>query len=93
ICAAYLSSQKTGLSSDDMQSIAAYLRQGYGQVPVDPASKARMLEMMIHDKKVLDGQLHFTLISKPGTPVLNVKCDPGEVSDTLDYYDRLSSDT
>jgi 3-dehydroquinate synthase len=90
ICAAYLSFQKTGLSQDDMQSIEAYLRQGFGLFPVDPSSKARLMEMMMHDKKVLDGRLHFTLISNPGAPVLNVKCNPGEVSETIDYYHRLS---
>jgi 3-dehydroquinate synthase len=86
ICAAYLSHQKAGLSESDMESITRYLRLGFGHFPVDPSYKSRSMELLQYDKKVQDGKVRFTLITKPGFPLLNVECHPDEISAALDYY-------
>jgi 3-dehydroquinate synthase len=86
ICAAYLSHHKAGLSQSDLESITRHLREGFGHFPVDPSFKSRCMKLMQYDKKVQDGKARFTLITKPGFPLLNVECHPDEISAALDYY-------
>lgn len=90
ICAAYLSHRKTRLSQANMLAITNYIHEGFGFFPVEPSSKPTLMEIMMHDKKVYGGNLHFTLISKPGFPVINVACNYMEISGAIDYYCSLS---
>ncbi len=85
ISAAYLSHLKTGLAEQEMKSISRYLREGYGTIAVDSSSQAILLELMMHDKKMSGGRLQFTLMSKPGFPVVNVPCDEKEVLKSIEY--------
>jgi 3-dehydroquinate synthase len=89
ICAAYLSHRKTGLSRSDLESIASYINDGFGRLPIDPLTKPQLMDIMMHDKKTHAGRLLFTLISKPGVPVLNVACGADEISEAIDYQCRL----
>lgn len=90
ICAAYLSHRKTGLSGSDLNAITTYIHDGYGSLPFDPAAKPQLMDIMMHDKKARAGRLLFTLISKPGMPVLNVSCGTDEISEAIDYQSRYS---
>ncbi|MDP1622175.1 MAG: 3-dehydroquinate synthase family protein [Bacteroidales bacterium] len=90
ICATYLSYLKTGLPKEDMEEITAYLLEGYGHIQVGTASKSIIMEFLKQDKKNAGGLIRFTLISKPGYPVINVVCDHAEISEALDNYSSLS---
>jgi len=88
ICAAYLSHLKTGLSSSGMEAIKNYISDGFTRFSIDQSCKSAILDIMIHDKKNLDGQRRFTLISVPGKPVVNVECNLPEISEAIDFYGR-----
>jgi 3-dehydroquinate synthase len=90
ICAAYLSHLKASLPLADLNTIASYLVEGFGHFEIDPDSKIHLMELMMHDKKVKNGQLCFVLISKPGFPVIKVACDQTEISEAIDFYNSLS---
>ena len=89
VCAAYLSHRKAALGHDDLYKITTYILDGFGLPAVEPSSKSHIMEIMTHDKKALDGKIGFTLISKPGFPLINVACNNIEISEALDYYNSL----
>jgi 3-dehydroquinate synthase len=86
ICAAYLSYRKAGLSPADLEEIRAYLSDGFPGFSMDPSDFPGILELMMHDKKMQHGHLQFTLISKPGSPVINRTCSPAEILEALAFY-------
>lgn len=83
ICAAFLSNRKTGLSQAHMESVVSYLREGFPPVSIEDQTKAAILELITHDKKNLNGLIRFTLISQPGSPVINVSCSQEEILEAL----------
>lgn len=83
ICATFLSHRKTGLSQAHMESVVSYLRNGFPAILIEDQAKATILELITHDKKNLNGLIRFTLISKPGSPVLDVSCSQEEILEAL----------
>jgi len=83
ICAAYLSCKKVGLDPADREAITTYLLDGFPAFQADDLQKEAIMELMIHDKKSRDGHLQFTLISKPGSPVINISCEKEEIMEAL----------
>jgi len=86
ICSAYLSKLKTGLDQADLEAIRAYLAAGFTFFPVEDVERSEILDLMTHDKKNRNGQFQFTLLAKPGCPVINRTCTREEVSEALDFY-------
>ena len=91
ICAAYLSNLKTGLPVSDLEDIKTYLTEGIPAYPVDTFSMPAVMELMMHDKKRQNGHLQFTLISKPGNPVINISCDQEEILEALGFFNATLS--
>jgi 3-dehydroquinate synthase len=91
VCASWLSYRKAGLSRSGLDAITSYIGEGFDRFHVDPASFSRLMEIMMHDKKVKNRQLQFTLLSKPGFPVLNVSCGREEILEAIDFYNATPS--
>ena len=85
ICAAFLSQLKAGLTTSETEAIKAYISEGFPDLPKDVSSVADIVKIMGHDKKNRDGQLQFTLISKPGSAVVNIPCNQAEIEGALNY--------
>ncbi|MCK9202942.1 MAG: 3-dehydroquinate synthase [Bacteroidales bacterium] len=85
ICAAWLSSHKTGLPVSERDGIVKYIRHGYGPVPPD-YDPADLIERMGHDKKFRESRIRFTLLEKLGSPKINVVCNPDEINAALKFY-------
>lgn len=83
ICATFLSFRKTGLPQADFKAIKNYLLNGFPSIRPDASSIPDILGLMKHDKKVSQGNLQFTLISKPGSPVINITCNEMEIREAL----------
>ena len=86
ICASYLSKLKAGLPDRDLDDIRTYLAEGFKPYPLGGDEKNALAGLLVHDKKNQQGRSRFTLISRPGIPVINVECDPGEISEAVDFY-------
>jgi 3-dehydroquinate synthase len=86
VCAAYLSFLKTGLSRTDMEAITSYITEGFGKIPLEPGMTQQLISIMSHDKKATNGAIRFTLIKKPGCPVVNMPCSIAEIGEAIDYY-------
>ena len=90
ICAAFLSYRKVDLPEADMRIITSYIYQSYGHLPLHSVSFPDLMQFLRHDKKMCDNMLRFTLIKKPGVPVINISCDENEISESLEYYNSLT---
>lgn len=86
ICAASLSHMKTGLAPADLETISTYLRDGFPCFSIDLSRRQALLDLMSQDKKNVNGKFLFTLISKPGHPLVNISCNQEEVLNALDYF-------
>ncbi|MEI6434465.1 MAG: 3-dehydroquinate synthase family protein [Bacteroidota bacterium] len=92
ICAAWLSSMKTGLSEKTMKEIQSYLVEGFEPIPFTVDDISKIIALMKYDKKNRDGKFRFTLLAAPGSPKINVSCEPHEVSEALlNYSHQLKS--
>jgi len=89
ICASYLSHRKTGLELNDLESITRYLVDGFPSFPIETLSLPAVMELMKHDKKKSNGHIRFTLLSKPGHPLINMPCEPEEILEALEYYNTI----
>ena len=88
ICASYLSTCKAGLLISEMEQIKGYLSGGFKLRKVNITDKPVILDILTHDKKNFGGQVRFTLISKPGTPVINVGCNQEDVLEAIEFYNN-----
>jgi 3-dehydroquinate synthase len=86
ICATYLSHLKTGLPLADMEAIVGFLRTVFPPFPLDGDSLTKVSELIKQDKKQQNRKVQFTLLSKPGKPVINVTCVKEEICDALMFY-------
>jgi len=89
ICAAYLSHHKAGLTAPGMQEITSYLAAGFPHVPVESSTVPEIVRIMMQDKKSVNGQFRFTLISQPGIPKIDIACDQAEVLEALAFYQNF----
>jgi len=90
ICASYLSHLKAGLAVEELDAIKTYLAKGFPVIPVEISSIPAVMQLMMHDKKEHKGELQFTLISKPGHPLMNVSCENREILEAIEFYNSLS---
>jgi 3-dehydroquinate synthase len=86
ICASYLSFIKTGLPGSALEKITKYLVSGFPPFPVDESSIPALMDKIHQDKKHNNRKTQFSLISKPGHPVINVECNEEEITDAVRYY-------
>lgn len=86
ICASYLSHCKSGLSFSDLESIASCIHAGFPFLEFDERHVNEIIGQVKQDKKSSHGNFQFTLISRPGHPLINVVCDPEEIRDAILFY-------
>ena len=84
ICAASLSTLKTGLTVAGFMEIKAYLAAGFPPPQVESGAMPLLMEFMRHDKKRHNNQVQFTLISNPGEPVIGVPCTEEEIMGAME---------
>ena len=87
--AVWLSSKKTGLPPDERDQIAGFLYKGYGPFSFTHVDIPSLVDKMAHDKKKHNSEIRFTLISNPGSPRINMSCQPDEIAQALDFCLRF----
>ncbi|MCC7303611.1 MAG: 3-dehydroquinate synthase [Bacteroidia bacterium] len=86
ICAAYISSRRTGLDRKSLSFITDRISGIYKLRNFNKFDEHRVLELMLHDKKNVDGQYRFVLLKEIGNPVADVKCTAAMVKESFRYY-------
>lgn len=91
IAASFLSSIKTGLKEADRDMIINYIMEGFSIRKPGIEDFSLLRELMLHDKKNMDGRIRFTLLKQPGSAIINVPCAEEDVFQAYQLYmNRLS---
>jgi len=88
VCEAYISSKISGLSSSDLEEITQFLLRIYGKYPLKRADYPAMIQLMRKDKKNVKDEINFTLLTTPGTCLINQTCSVELIEESLDYYNN-----
>ncbi|MGI4803679.1 MAG: 3-dehydroquinate synthase, partial [Janthinobacterium lividum] len=86
ICEAYLSTQKTGLSVEDLQEIVTTFKTFYEKHTIKEASLPALLEIMKSDKKNTSGQINCSLLTQIGHCAIDNFCNEEELCKSLKFY-------
>ena len=85
----FLSKEKCGLGTDELEKVNKWLLQVYGKFEIQKSDYDRLYEFMTHDKKNDSGRINFTLIPEIGKIEINQHCEKELIFDTLDFYRNL----
>jgi 3-dehydroquinate synthase len=89
ICEAWLSHQKLGLSSDELNQISRTFLAVYGKIEIEEKEIIPVLDLCIQDKKNEGNNLMFSLLNTIGDCTYNVSVSRSEIRDSISYYQNL----
>ncbi len=87
ICEAYLSNVLTGLSEQEMQEIKTSILKVFPKVDSSLFDLDSILHYIGHDKKNVDGEFKFSLLSKIGKCEFNCPVSKDLIKDSFLFYD------
>ncbi|WP_456461081.1 3-dehydroquinate synthase [Reichenbachiella sp.] len=88
ICEAYLSQKFTGLTSEELDGITAYLIKIYNPVSIDKSLFDTIIGLTLQDKKNEGGVVQFSLLSSIGESKVNVPISAPDMLDSLFYFNK-----
>ncbi len=91
ICEAYLSSQKIGLSQEDLKVISEGFLKVYGHHRIENSALDEILDLCVQDKKNEGKVLLFSLLNKIGDCTFNIPVERDEIRKALEFYQNLAS--
>lgn len=91
VCEAYISSKITHLDPQALEEITNFLVQIYGVYPLKKADYPAMIQLMRKDKKNIKDEINFTLLTSPGTCLVNQTCSVELIEESLDYYSNIKA--
>ncbi len=86
VCEAFLSHRLTGLKADDLEQIKTAILRWYGHEPQRPERFEHLIRLMRNDKKNEGDGINFTLLSAPGTALINQIAAEDLIIESLNYY-------
>lgn len=90
IAEAYLSKEKTGLGSKDLNELADVLAKFFPLPVLSEANFEAYLGLMIHDKKNKAGKISFSLLNEIGKSEWDVFCNKNEILEALKFYNEIA---
>lgn len=85
-----LSNLLLGFPSAELHPVAALLREAYAMAPIACGDYDALIELMRHDKKNPNRQaINFTLLRRPGEPVIDSTVNADTIRAALDIYREL----
>ncbi len=86
ICEAYLSYKTTGLHENEMLEIKNSFLEIFPKVETNLFDIDKILEYITHDKKNIDGEFKFSLLSKIGACEFNCPANIELIKESFDFY-------
>ena len=81
----YLSFMKCNFPKEHLQQTVQFIRQYYGNAPVDCKQYERLYQLMMHDKKNSGNNINFTLLGNIGDIRINQQATKNEIFEMLDF--------
>lgn len=86
VAEAYISFKKNALPEAELNSIRSFILEKFGYIQLESFADHRLIELMRHDKKNIQGEINFTLLRTIGTCDVNQTADVSLVKEALNYY-------
>ena len=86
IAEAFLSTQKTGLSSKELDEICRFLISIYGKISVEPDQFDHIVGLTVQDKKNVGSELRLALLQGIGQAKHDVPTQANEIRSALEFY-------
>lgn len=86
VCELYLSTVKKGFPENMLRQTVAFVREHYGRFAFGCNDYDRLLELMRHDKKNVNGVINFTLLEAPGKICLDQTASKEEICESFDFF-------
>jgi 3-dehydroquinate synthase len=86
ITEAFLSEKLLNFPIDKLADIKSILLNIYGKVAIETKDYEAIIELLIHDKKNISGQVNFVLLSDYEKFKFNCKVEKNLIIEALDYY-------
>ena len=90
ICESYISHHISGLPLADLEVITDFLIGLYGKYRLLKKDYPAMIQLMRKDKKNEQDEINFTLLTTPGTALVNQTCEVSLIKESLDFYRNIS---
>lgn len=89
ICESWLSYKLGRLEEGAMEAIVQHINTLFPHFDMSEMAHHRLIELMRHDKKNRNGQIHFTLLNGIGSAEVDVPVDADLIIAALDHYRSL----
>ncbi len=88
ICATRISSQWPGFDCHSPELIYEMIDRNFSRLIFSIKDIPEVMQIVQHDKKVKAGEIHFTLLFKPGSAMPDIVVPEGKVEESLRFYLR-----
>ena len=88
VCEAYISNKELGFSFDKVKEIKDAIVKIYGKTTITPEDYTSILELLIHDKKNVAGQVNFVLLNDYEDFKINCTTNQETIIESLDFYSK-----
>ena len=85
ICELFLSVGKCNFPKDKLRQVVQFIREHYGDCPIDCKQYERLYNFMKHDKKNEADNINFTLLGGIGDIRINQQASKEEIFEMLDF--------
>lgn len=86
ICELYLSATRCGFPTSRLRQVQQFVRETYGEFPLDCREYEQIYALMTHDKKNTAGHINFTLLAGIGDIRINQTASKDDIFEMLDFY-------
>ncbi|MCB0656763.1 MAG: 3-dehydroquinate synthase [Saprospiraceae bacterium] len=87
----YISHRCFGFPQDELDAVVRFIKRWYPDVIIPLEARGPILGIMAQDKKNERDQLHFSLLKKPGEPLIDCIIEPELVEEAITYYNNQLS--
>ena len=86
ILAAYISSEITGFSKNELKKITSILLLKYKKVRFEISEISEIIDLLVYDKKNSHGKINFVLLNSIGDCSIDRQVENQLILDSFDYY-------
>lgn len=86
ICEAWLSNKITGLPEEALKEITGFISTTYPAIKIEKNAVEHIIKFMFHDKKNVNGEINFSLLSAIGKCEINQTASVEMIKEALNYY-------
>ena len=90
ILESFLSYKVLRLSYEDLINITKTIIYFFKKIKIDNSQIIKIINLLKHDKKTLEGRINFVLLNKICSPKIDVLVDKSLINDAFKFYNNLS---